>query len=67
MLPGSEEEDTADGEVGQQHEEPDSRRERIQEGEVAWFSPLEHIHTPIPLLFIFLYWIFPHYPKIKLI
>ncbi len=45
VLPGGEEEDAADGEVGQQHEEPDSRRERIQEGEVTWFTTLKHTDT----------------------
>lgn len=45
VLPGGEEEDAADGEVGQQHEEPDSRRERIQEGEVTWFTTLKHTRT----------------------
>lgn len=45
VLPGGEEEDAADGEVSQQHEEPDSRREGIQEGEVTWFTTLKHTQT----------------------
>ena len=46
MLPGGEEEDAADGEVSQEHEEPDGRREGIKEGEVAWFTTLDtHTHT----------------------
>lgn len=43
--PGSQEEDAADGQVGQQHEEPDSWREGIQEGEVAGLPTLQHTHT----------------------
>lgn len=44
VLPGCEEEDAADGEVSQKHEEPDSRRERVQEGEVARLTTLKHTH-----------------------
>lgn len=45
VLPGGEEEDAADGEVGQQHEEPNGRRERVQEGEVTRFPTLKHNDT----------------------
>lgn len=38
--PCSQEEHTADSQVGEQHEEPDSWREGIEEGEVTWLPPL---------------------------
>ena len=44
-LPGHQKEDAADSQVGQKHEEPDTRREGIQEGEVAWPTSLKHTHT----------------------
>lgn len=46
VLPGCEEEDAADGKVGQQHEEPNGWRERVQEGEVSWFTALKHTDRP---------------------
>lgn len=45
VLPGCEEEDAADGKVGQQHEEPNGWREWVQEGEVSWFTALKHRQT----------------------
>lgn len=51
-LPGGEEEDAADGEVGQQHEEPDSRGEGIQEGEVTRFTTLK-LTNKIPQFILF--------------
>lgn len=38
--PCSQEEHTADSQVGEQHEEPDSWREGIEEGEVTWLTTL---------------------------
>lgn len=38
--PGSQEQDAADGQVGKKHEEPHSRGEGVQEGEVARLAPL---------------------------
>lgn len=40
--PCSQEENTADSQVGEQHEEPDSWREGIEEGEVARLPALVH-------------------------
>lgn len=39
-VPCSQEEHTADSQVGKQHEEPDSWRERIEEREVTRLPPL---------------------------
>lgn len=44
-LPGHQKENTADSQVGQKHEEPHSRREGIQEGEVARSTSLKHTIT----------------------
>lgn len=44
-LPCHQKEDATDSQVGQKHEEPDSRGEGIQKGEVAWSPTLEHTHT----------------------
>lgn len=44
-LPGHQKEDAADSQVGQKHEEPDTRGEGIQEGEVAWPTSLKHTQT----------------------
>lgn len=41
-LPGHQKEDAADSQVGQEHEEPDSRGEGIQEGEVTRPASLKH-------------------------
>lgn len=40
--PCSQEENTADSQVGEQHEEPDSWREGIEKGEVARLPALVH-------------------------
>jgi hypothetical protein len=39
--PGSQEQDTADSQVGKKHEEPHGRGEGVQEGEVARLAALE--------------------------
>lgn len=44
-LPGHQKEDAADSQVGQEHEEPDSRGEGIQEGEVTRPTSLKHTQT----------------------
>lgn len=38
--PCSQEEHAADSQVGEQHEEPDSWREGVEEGEVTWLPTL---------------------------
>lgn len=40
-LPSNQEEDAADGQVGEQHEEPDAGGKGVQEGEVARLAALE--------------------------
>lgn len=50
-LPGYQKENAADSQVGQKHEEPNSRWEGIQEGEVAWPTSLkDNTHTMTSLL-----------------
>lgn len=38
--PGGQEQDATDGQIGKKHEEPHSRRERVQEGKVAGLAAL---------------------------
>lgn len=47
--PCSQEEYTADSQVGEQHEEPDGRREGVQEGEVTRFTTLKHTNIMSPV------------------
>lgn len=45
-LPSHQEQDTADSQVGEQHEEPHSGRKGIQEGEVAGSAALGRQKKP---------------------
>lgn len=38
--PGSQEQDATDGQIGKKHEEPNGRREGVQEGKVAGLAAL---------------------------
>lgn len=49
--PGGQEQDATDGQIGKKHEEPHSRRERVQEGKVARLAALvgEGVRAESPL------------------
>lgn len=41
-IPGYKEENTTDCKIGKHHEEPNTRRERVQEGKITRFPTLKY-------------------------